>query len=310
MRAAVCPRYGPPEVFEIRDVARPVPGARDLLVRIHAASVTVSDCYIRSGAPTAPLWFRAMVRLLMGFGGPRRSILGAVLAGEVVEAGSRVTQFRPGDRVFAFTTMRMGCYAEYARVPDKSLVATAPANLSYAEAAALPYGGIITAYFLKRADIRPGQQVLIYGASGAMGTAALQLAKHFGAEVTAVCGPGNLELMRSLGAVAALDYTRDATPGNRRFDLVFDAVGRKRSSPLKLACQAALTPGGKGASVDDGLPRSKLDDLLLVKRLAEAGELKPVIDRCYPLEQVAESHRYVEQRHKKGNVILSMQGGG
>lgn len=310
MRAVVCTRYGPPEVLQVQEVATPVPGASDLLIRIHAATVTVSDTYIRSGVPTAKLWFRIMVRLMMGFRGPRRSIPGALLAGEVVQTGKRVTRFQVGDRVVAFTLLRMGCYAEYTRLPEQKLVTAAPANLSYEEAAAIPYGGLLASHFLDKQKIRPGQQVLIYGASGAIGTAAVQLAKHAGAEVTAVCGAGNLELVRSLGADHVLDYTREKTPGSRRFDLVFDAVGRRLSSELKVACQSALTPAGKYASVDDELWRPRLAELQPLMELAEAGVLKPVIDRCYPLEQAAEAHRHVEQRHKKGNVIITVQGNG
>ena len=310
MKAVVCTRYGPPEVLRVQQVATPAPGARELLIRIHAATVTVSDCYIRSGVPTAKLWFRAMLRLMMGFRRPRRSIPGALLAGEVVQTGQRVTRFQPGDRVVAFTLLRMGCYAEFTTLPEKKLVTAAPANLSYEEAAAIPYGGLLAAHFLHKQDIRPGQQVLIYGASGAIGTAAVQLARHAGAEVTAVCSGGNLDLVRSLGADHVLDYTREQTPGGRRFDLVFDAVGRRLSSELKVACQTALTPAGKYASVDDELWRPKLADLQRLMQLAEAGVLKPVIDRCYPLEQAAEAHRQVEQRHKKGNVIITIPGDG
>jgi alcohol dehydrogenase len=306
MRAIVCTGYGPPEVLQLRDVKTPVPGSGDVLIRIHAAAVTISDCYIRSGVPTARLAFRAMMRVVIGFTRPRRPILGAVLSGEVVRIGRRVTRFSAGDRVYAFTLLRFGCYAEYTRLPLKSRVESAPSYLSHDEAAAIPYGGVISLCFLRNANIRPGQQVLVYGASGAIGTAALQIAKNRGAVVTAVCGTGNVELVRSLGADAVLDYMSEHTPGDRRFDLVFDAVGRRKTSALKVACQTALTPTGKYISVDDGTPRPKPDDLLQLKQLVEAGALRPVIDRHYPLEDVAEAHRYVEQLHKKGNVILTI----
>jgi NADPH:quinone reductase-like Zn-dependent oxidoreductase len=306
MKAAVCTRYGPPEVLQLRDVPRPAVGARDVLVRIDAATVSVSDCYIRSGIPSAPLAMRLLARLVVGFRRPRRPILGAALAGTVEETGRRVTRFRPGDRVHAFTLMRMGAYAQYARVPEKALLAHTPAGVSADEAAALPYGGLLALHSLRKVEIRPGDPVLVYGASGAIGTAALQLAKHFGAEVTAVCGTGNLELVRSLGADAVLDYTRDDTPGGRRYALVFDAVGRRRTSALKVACQTALTPGGRYLSVDDGLPRLHRDGFALLTELAGVGKLKAVVDRRYPLEQIAEAHRYVEQRHKRGNVVVTM----
>ena len=306
MRAAVCTRYGPPEVLRIQDVPRPSLGARDLLVRIEAATVSVSDCYIRSGIPTARLAMRMAMRLMIGFRRPRRPIPGAALAGVVEETGKRVARFRPGDRVHAFTMMRMGACAEYARVPEKSLVALTPDAVTAEEAAGIPYGGMLALHSLRKAQLQPGDPVLVYGASGAIGTAALQLATHFGAEVTAVCGTGNLELARSLGADAVLDYTAEDTPGDRRYALVFDAVGRRMTSPLKLACQAALLPGGKYLSVDDGLPRLRKDDFALLTELAGTGRLKPVIGRRYPLEQIAEAHRYVEQRHKQGNVVITM----
>lgn len=306
MRAAICTRYGPPEVLQVREVARPVPGASDVLIKIHAAGVTVSDCYMRSGVPTAKLWFRMMMWLFVGFKGPRRPILGAVLAGEVVETGRRATRFRTGDRVYAFTMLRLGCYAEYTRLPETAIVAPAPKNLKDDEAAAIPYGGLIAWQFLKKADIRRGQHVLIYGASGAIGTAAVQLAKHAGAIVTAVCSGANIELVRSIGADEVLDYTTVESVGDRRFDVVFDAVGRRKTSRLRTACEQALAPGGRNISVDGGRPWPKRDDLFFLTELAESGALKPVIDRRYPLDEVADAHRYVEQGHKKGNVILHL----
>lgn len=307
MKAVICTKYGPPEVLQVRDVATPVAGARDVLIKIHAAGVTVSDCYMRSGVPTAKLWFRMMMWVFVGFKGPRRPILGAVLAGEVVETGSRVTRFRTGDRVYAFTLLRLGCYAEYTRLPETAIVAPAPTNLNDDEAAAIPYGGLIAWQFLKKTDIRPGQHVLIYGASGAIGTMAVQLAKHAGAKVTAVCSGANVALVRSLGADEVLDYTTVETPGDRRFDLIFDAAGRRKTSALKAACEQALAPGGKNISVDDGRPWPKRDDLVHLTALVEAGALRPVIDRRYSLDDAAEAHRYVEQGHKKGNVVLLNQ---
>ncbi|HEX8904623.1 MAG TPA: NAD(P)-dependent alcohol dehydrogenase [Longimicrobiaceae bacterium] len=309
MRAAVCTRYGPPEVLQLREVPRPAAGKRDVLVRVEAAAVSVSDCYIRSGIPSAPLAMRLLARLVMGFGGPRRPILGAALAGTVEETGRRVTRFRAGDRVHAFTGLRMGAYAQYAPVAEDAIVARTPDGVTAADAAALPYGGLLALHSLRKARIRPGDPVLVYGASGAIGTAAVQLAKHFGAEVTGVCGTANVELVRSLGADAVLDYTREDTPGDRRYSLVFDAVGRRRTSPLKVACKTALTPEGRYLSVDDGLPRLRKDDFVLLTELAEAGKLRPVIDREYPLEQIADAHRYVEQRHKRGNVIVTISHG-
>lgn len=309
MKAAICTRYGPPEVLQIRDVPDPVPGAKDVLIRIHAAAATPSDCYIRSGLPAAPLISRLSIRIGFGFGRPRRPILGAVLVGEVEAAGAGVRRFHAGDRVWAFTLLRMGAYAQRIVLPERfKLLAPAPSNLAYEEAAAIPYGGLIALYFLRKANIQRGQRVLIYGASGANGTAALQFARHRGARVTAACGPANIELCRSLGAGTVLDYTKDAGPALPRYDLVFDAVGRRKTSALKDAAKNALTLGGRYMSVDDSLPRTTRDNLVGLARLAEAGVLKPVIDTVYPLSRIADAHSHVEAGHKKGNVIIATGG--
>ena len=306
MKAAVCTRYGPPDVLQIQDVPEPVPGRRDLLIRVHAAAVSVSDTYIRSMVPTAQLWFRVLARLAMGLTKPRRPILGAVLAGEVAATGAGVRRFRAGERVYAFTTMRMGAYAEYACVAESKIVAAAPRNLTAAEAAALPYGGLIALYVSRKAGVAAGQRVFIYGASGAIGTAAVQLVKHLGTHVTAACGPTNVDLVRSLGADVVLDYWRDELPTGTRYDRVIDGVGRRKTSALKVALQTALAAGGRYVSVDDSLPRFGVRDLVRLTELAEQGALRPVIDRRFPLAQVVEAHRYVELRHKKGNVILDI----
>jgi len=307
MKAAVCARYGPPEVLQLQDVHDPVPGARDVLIRIRATTVTPSDCYVRSAIPSARLAMRLMARVVIGFTRPRRPILGAVLAGEIEAIGRKVTQFRAGDRVWAFTMLRFGCYAQRTCLPATlKLLTLAPSNLSHDEAAAIPYGGLMASYFLGNANIESGQHVLVYGASSANGTCAVQLAKHSGAEVTAVCSTANVELSRSLGADTVLDYTKDEASALGRYDVVFDAVGRRKTSPMKEASRNALTPTGKFISVDDRLPRFRRDDLIRLKELAEAGKLKPVIDRRYPLERIAEAHRYVEQGHKKGNVVITI----
>ncbi len=307
MKAAVCTRYGPPEVLQVRDVDDPVPGPADVLIRIRATTVTPSDCYIRSAIPSAPLRMRLMARVVIGFTKPRRPILGAVVAGEIEAAGRKVTRFRVGDRVWAFTMLRFGSYAQRTSVPAAlKLLTLAPSNLSHEEAAAIPGGGLMALYFLRTANIERGQQVLVYGASGANGTCAVQLAKQFGAQVTAVCSTANVELLRSLGADRVLDYTTDQPSALGRYDVVFDAVGRKKTSPMKVALASAVTAAGKYISVDDRLPRVRRDDLLRLKDLAEAGKLKPVIDRRYPLEQIAEAHRYVEEGHKKGNVVITV----
>jgi NADPH:quinone reductase-like Zn-dependent oxidoreductase len=307
MKAAVCTRYGPPEVLQLQDVGDPVPGAKDVLVRIRATTVTASDCYIRSAIPSARLAMRLMARAVIGFTRPRRPILGAVLAGEIEAIGSKVARFQVGDWVWAFTVLRFGCYAQRTCLPATlKLLAPAPSNLSHEEAAAIPYGGLMALYFLDKANIESGQQVLVYGASGANGTCAIQLAKHFGADVTAVCSTANVELLRSLGANTILDYTKDPASALGRYDVVFDAVGRRKTSPLKVAASNALMPAGRFISVDDALPRFRRDDLIRLRELVEAGTLKPVIDRRYPLERIAEAHRYVEHGHKKGNVVITV----
>ncbi len=209
--------------------------------------------------------------------------------------------------VTAFTKFRFGSYAQYTCLPETSTLASAPSNVTYEEAASIPYGGLLALHYLRKGNVRSGQQVLIYGASGAVGTSAVQLAKQFGAEVTAVCGTTNLQLARSLGADTVIDYTKEHAPSEGKlYDLVFDAVGKRKTSRLKVACEKALAPGGKYTSVDDGTPHLPASDLAVLKEAVEAGNLKPVIDRCYPLEQIAEAHRYVEQEHKKGNVVVTV----
>lgn len=301
MKAVVCPKYGPPEVLQLTDVPTPVPRDDEVLVRIHATAVTVSDCYIRGFRVSPAFWIP--MALAVGFPRPRRPILGMVLAGEVEAAGQAVSGFRRGDRVFGQTMMRFGTYAEFTCVPQGSALAPMPSQATYEEAAAIPYGGLLALHFLQ-AKLRKGQRVAVYGASGAVGTTAVQLAKHFGTEVTGVCGPTNLDLVRSLGADAIVDYTReDFAERAASYDLIFDAVGKTSKSK----CRKALAPGGLFVSVNGkGNLKPPVRDLVLLKELVETGRLKAVIDRCYPLEQIVEAHRYVEQGHKKGNVILTL----
>jgi NADPH:quinone reductase-like Zn-dependent oxidoreductase len=310
VRAAVCTRYGPPEVIELQEVATPSPGSHQVRIRVHACAVSVTDCRVRSDLRSAPPVLKFLARLAVGFGKPRQPILGSALAGEIDAVGKAVKRFAVGDRVYGYSGMRFGGSAEYVCLKETGGLMTgglvpAPSNLTFAELAAIPYGGLMALHFLRRAEVRSGQRVLIYGASGAVGTAAVQLARAFGAEVTGVCSTTNLELVRSLGAERVLDYTKEDSPG-ASYDLVLDAVGVRKTSALKAACRTALTPGGKYISVDRGAPRMTASGLLQLSELVEAGKLKAVIDREYPLEQVAEAHRYVEQGHKRGNVVITV----
>jgi NADPH:quinone reductase-like Zn-dependent oxidoreductase len=246
--------------------------------------------------------------LLFGFKAPRRPILGMVLAGEIDTLGRNVSAFKVGDPVFGMSQRVFGTNAQYVCWPASSVLVTRPANLTFEEAAALPYGGLLALYFVRKAEIKAGQRVLVYGASGAIGTAAVQLIRHLGAQVTGVCSSANLELVESLGAGAVIDYTReDFTRRPERYDVIFDAVGRRKSARALVDAQRALTPGGKVTSVDDSFPRPVLADLVELKERAESGALQPVIDRTYPLEEMVEAHRYVDGGHKKGNVVITVE---
>lgn len=302
MRAAFCTRYGAPEVLQIRDVAKPIPRTNELCIRIFATAVTASDCIVRSF--DVPPKFRFLMGLAIGFKRPRQPILGMVLAGEVESVGAEVTRFKPGDHVYAFTGRRFGTYAEYTCVRKDALIAMKPTTLTYDEAAAVPYGGLLALHFLRKGGIQAGGRVLIYGASGAIGTSAVQLARYFGASVAGVCSSANLDMVKGLGADPVIDYTReDFTKRDERYDLILNAVGKRKA---QLECQDALTPSGRFITVDDGSPNLSVEDLLLLKKLAEDGSLKPVIDRVFPLEQIVDAHRYVDLGHKKGNVVVTV----
>jgi len=278
-----------------------------VLVKVHATTVTIGDTIMRSLNLPITGWQKFMARLFLGWRKPKRPILGMELAGEVESVGRKVTRFKPGDPVFASTfAVNFGGHAEYKCLPENGVIANKPANLTYEQAAAVPGAGQTAWQCLKKGKLQRGQKVLIYGASGAVGTYAVQLAsRHFGADVTGVCSGANLELVKSLGASQVIDYTRqDFAQNSATYDVVFDAVGKL----LPAQGKKALKPGGVYINVhadSDGC--DKLENLLLLKELIEAGKLKPVIDRYYPLEQIAEAHRYVEKGHKKGNVAITVE---
>ena len=305
MKAVVYTKYGPPEVLHLTEIAKPVPKDNEVLIKVHATTVTVGDTRMRSFTVPRGQWLFA--RLYLGLRKPKRTMLGMELAGEIEATGKDVTRFRPGDPVFASTfEVGFGGYAEYKCLPEDGLLAIKPANLSYGEAAAAVGGGMTALRCLQRGRIQRGQAVLIYGASGAVGTNAVQLAsRHFGADVTGVCSTANLDLVRSLGASKVVDYTReDFTQGGAAYDVVFDAVGKVPPARAR----KALKPGGvylnvhRDARAGSGQLRSA--EMLALKELIEAGKLRQVIDRVYPLERIVEAHRYVDQGHKRGNVVI------
>jgi NADPH:quinone reductase-like Zn-dependent oxidoreductase len=307
MKAIVCTKYGPPEVLQVKEIEKPTPKDNEVLIKIFATSVTASDCIIRGFKLPITMWIPA--HLALGLTKPRKAILGLVLSGEIERIGDNVKQFKKGDKVFAHTFLRFGAYAEYTCLPETSAITLMPSNTSFEEAAAIPFGGTLALYYLKKANIQRGQKVLIYGASGAVGTSAIQLAKHFGAEVSGVCSTVNLELVKSLGADIVIDYTKENfTDNGKQYDLIFDAVGKKKSSHLQY--KKALNPNGKFISVDDGNPGERAvckDNLITLKELTENGIIKPVVDKIYLLDQIVDAHRYVDKGHKKGNVIITVK---
>jgi len=308
MKAFIYDRYGPPEVLRLEEIPRPMPGEHEILVRVCAASVAAGDWRMRKADPFAARLFNGLFKPI------RVTVLGFELAGEVESIGKAVTRFKPGDLIFASCGLRFGAHAEYALLTENgtgerdSQVELIPNGLSFEEAAAVPVGATTALRFLRKGGLSAGgihqdrevRKVLIYGASGSVGTYAVQLAKDFGAQVTGVCSTANLELVRSLGADACIDYTcEDFTATDQLYDLVFDAVGKISKS----RCSRLLAPGGHFLSVMTSA-RGEADDLAFLKRQIEAGRIKPVIDRIYPFEEVPEAHRYVEQGHKRGNVIV------
>lgn len=317
MKAVIYTEYGLPDVLRLKEIEKPVPKANQVLIRIYATTVTAADCIMRKGEP---LWGR----LILGLRKPIRTILGLEFAGEIEAIGKDVKRFKTGDHVYGFTGFSLGAHAEYLCLSESASLALKPANQSFEEAAASVDGATTALFFLRdKANIQRGQKVLINGASGSIGSFAVQLAKYFGAEVTGVCSTKNLEFVKSLGADTVIDYTKeDFTKNREHYDIIFDTVGKSSFS----ASQDALKPKGiylpttglinnllslwtaikGGKRVISGMSVEKKASLTFIKELIEAGKLKPLIDSCYPLEEIAKAHAYVEKGHKRGNVVISL----
>ncbi|WP_407544546.1 NAD(P)-dependent alcohol dehydrogenase [Priestia sp. HNGD-A6] len=303
MKAMVCTKYGKPDVLQLEEVENPIPKENEILIKIHATTVTSGDCRVRSFNSPLLLWLP--MRIVLGLRKPRKSILGVELAGEVEDVGKNVTRFKKGDQLFAMTGMKFGGYAEYICLPKKGTIAVKPENVTCEEAASISFGGTTALHFFRKGNIQAGQKVLIYGASGAVGTAAVQLANYYGAEVTGVCSAKNSELVKSLGAARVIDYQyENFTEKEEKYDLIFDAVGKITKNQSK----EALALNGRFVSVEgQGIAKVQTKDLLLLKKLMEEGQIKSVIDRCYSLEQIPEAHEYVETGHKIGSVVVTLK---
>jgi len=325
MKAIVYTKFGPPEVLQLKEVGKPIPRDNEVLIRVYATAVTAQDVRIRSLRVPTSYWLIA--RIIFGFRKPKRTILGSDLAGEIESVGKDVKRFKKGDQVFGSTGgLSFGAYAEYVCLPEDRPVAIKPANMTYEEAAAVPFGGYTAMHFLRHmAHIQSGQKVLIYGASGSVGTITVQLAKYLGAEVTGVCSTTNLELVKSLGADEVIDYTKeDFTKSDETYDIIFDTVGKSSFSgcvrslkkkgiylqdvaALARSLQGLWTSMTSSKKVIGGTASDRTEYLIFLKEIIEAGKIKSVIDRRYPLEQIAEAHRYVDKGHKKGNVVITLE---
>ncbi len=324
MKAIIWTKYGPPDVLQLKEVEKPTPKDNEVLIRIYAATVTAGDCQIRSFKILIWLWLP--MRIMLGLIKPRKKILGQELAGEIEAVGKDVKLFRKGDQVFAATVHGLGAYAEYICQPSTYTMTIKPANMTYEEAAGVPTGGLNALHFLKKGNIRSGEKVLINGAAGNIGTFAVQLAKSFGAEVTGVDSTRKLDMLRSIGADHVIDYTQeDFTKSGETYDVILDAVGKsslsrslrslKQNGRYLLAANPRLLQMVRGLwtsmisskKVIFEFARYKTEDLIFLRELIEAGKIKSVIDRSYPLEQTAKAHRYVEKGHKKGQVVITLE---
>lgn len=306
MKAILCTKYGPPEVLVLGEVLKPHPKKNEVSIKVHATAVNSGDCRIRSlNLSGVPFLQRIFARLVLGISKPRRPVQGLWLTGEIEAIGESVKRFNVGDKVYARTPdLKFGAYAEYACLPEKSFMALIPSNLSYEEAIAIPFGGVTALFFLKKGNIQKGNKVMIYGASGAVGSLAVQIAKYYGTIVTGICSTTNIDLIKSLGADKTIDYMKeDFLADNDLYDIIFDTVGKISYTKIK----SLLKPDGKFISVvTSGHAQSSIKDLITLTELVESGKVKPVIDRKYTFEQMVEAHRYVDLGHKKGNVVITV----
>jgi len=310
MKAVICKKYGAPEVLKLEEVPKPSPKDNEICVKIHATAVTNSDIFIRGSKLPFPIIIP--FRLMIGITRPRKSIIGLVFSGEIESIGKNIKRFKPGDNVFGLTGFNLGCYAQYMCMKEtdskSGCVSLKPKNINHEEATMAAYGGLLAFQYLEKGNIQSRQKVLIYGASGTTGTIAIQFAKSLGVEVTGVCSTSNLEMVKNLGADYVIDYTKqDSVPEGVTYDFILDAVGKAKTSKLKDSCKKALASNGKYVSIDNGDLKLFSHRLDKIKEYVESGQIKPVMDKIYSLDEIVEAHRYVEKGHKKGGVAITVK---